>query len=266
MVRVRAEHWIDVSVEPQFAVGARAINVVVAPIRAVAVFKFQAEQRRDSNGDGVNVGFGATVEVSRFLRHVSLGSHNGRFLRHRFSPKPKVIATQNSLPKRKHVAKEAVSAALQTKTRQRSERICKPNDAPKTKPRPCVKPCCAAYESPKSHQLVCVQDRDQTIGAAKQVNADIVLAFFEVGNRVVRKHVPLPFRIRFCDIIRQNGVREMGLVAEVGFGRNFEERGEIAIDERPISVLPSGEAWRAVNDLVGYWVRSSSAKRVIGLR
>ena len=47
---------------------------------------------------------------------------NGRFLRHRFSPKPKVIATQNSLPKRNHVAKEAVSAALQTRTRQRSER------------------------------------------------------------------------------------------------------------------------------------------------
>ena len=65
--------------------------------------------------------------------------HNGRFLRHRFSPKPKVIASQNSLPKRNHVAKEAVSAARQTKTRQRSERTCKPNDAPKTKPRPCVK-------------------------------------------------------------------------------------------------------------------------------
>ena len=55
-------------------------------------------------------------------------SYNGRFLRHRFSPKPKVIATPNSLPKRNHVAKEAVSAAWQTKTRQRSERICKPND------------------------------------------------------------------------------------------------------------------------------------------
>ena len=65
--------------------------------------------------------------------------HNGRFLRHRFSPKPKVYATPDSLPKRKHVAKEAVSAALQTRTRQRSERRFKPNDAPKTKPRPCVK-------------------------------------------------------------------------------------------------------------------------------
>ena len=70
---------------------------------------------------------------------IDLGSANGRFLRHRFSPKPKVIATLFSLPKIDHVAKEAVSAAWQTRTRQRSERICKPNDAPKTKPRLCVK-------------------------------------------------------------------------------------------------------------------------------
>ena len=40
--------------------------------------------------------------------------------------KAKVIATQISLPKRNQVAKEAVSAALQTRTRQRSELICKP--------------------------------------------------------------------------------------------------------------------------------------------
>ena len=64
---------------------------------------------------------------------------NGRFLRHRFSPKPKVVATTFSLPKRNRVAKEAVSAAWQTKTRQRSKRRGKPNDAPKAKPRPCVK-------------------------------------------------------------------------------------------------------------------------------
>ena len=64
---------------------------------------------------------------------------NGRFLRHRFSPKPTSVATPNSLPKRNHVAKEAVSAAWQTRTRQRSERIRKPNDTPRTKPRPCVK-------------------------------------------------------------------------------------------------------------------------------
>ena len=66
-------------------------------------------------------------------------TYNGRFLRHRFSPKPKVIATPNSLPKRIHVAKEAVSAAWQTKTRHRSDRRGKPNESPKTKPRPCVK-------------------------------------------------------------------------------------------------------------------------------
>ena len=40
-------------------------------------------------------------------------SHNGRFLRHRFSPKPTSVATPNRLPKRNHVAKEAVSAAPQ---------------------------------------------------------------------------------------------------------------------------------------------------------
>ena len=74
--------------------------------------------------------------------------HNGRFLRHRFSPKPKVVATQNSLPKRNHIAKEAVSAALQTKTRQRSERRRKPNGAPRTKPRPCVKTMLGGTELP----------------------------------------------------------------------------------------------------------------------
>ena len=41
--------------------------------------------------------------------------------------------------KRNHVTKEAVSAAWQTKTRQRSERICTPNHAPRTMPWPCVK-------------------------------------------------------------------------------------------------------------------------------
>ena len=61
----------------------------------------------------------------------TLVTDNGRFLRHRFSTKPKVIASQNSLPKRNHVAKKAVSAAWQTETRQWSERICKPNDASK---------------------------------------------------------------------------------------------------------------------------------------
>ena len=53
-------------------------------------------------------------------QHRALGPHNGRFLRHRFSPKLTNVATPISLPKRNHVAKEAVSAAWQTKTRFRS--------------------------------------------------------------------------------------------------------------------------------------------------
>ena len=48
-------------------------------------------------------------------------AHNGRLLRHRFSPKSKSVVTQNSLPKRNHVAKEAVSTARQTKKRYRGE-------------------------------------------------------------------------------------------------------------------------------------------------
>ena len=43
--------------------------------------------------------------------HIRLGAANERFLRHRFSPKSKSVATLFSLPKRIHVAKEAVSAA-----------------------------------------------------------------------------------------------------------------------------------------------------------
>ena len=66
-------------------------------------------------------------------------SHNGRFLRHRFSPKPTNVATPNSLPKRINVAKETVSAAWQTRTHHRNGRPGKPNDVPITKPRPCVK-------------------------------------------------------------------------------------------------------------------------------
>ena len=88
------------------------------------------------------VGHGIGGVSTRAKRGISyrLGSPNGRFLRHRFLPKPTNVATPISLPKRIHVAKEAVSAARQTKTRQWSERCCKPNDAPRTKPRPCVKP------------------------------------------------------------------------------------------------------------------------------
>ena len=80
------------------------------------------------------------IRVVNAMCHAQYGrSPNGRFLRHRFSPKSKSAATPNSLPKRNHVAKEAVSAVLQTRMHQRSERTCKPNDAPRTKPRPCVK-------------------------------------------------------------------------------------------------------------------------------
>ena len=98
------------------------------------------------------------------LRHGNLVvSANGRFLRHRFSPKSTNVATVNSLPKRNHVAKEAVSAAWQTRTRQRSERICKPNDAPMTKPWPSVKTmlCGGRYER---HQ--------KTIGSSTGAIAD----------------------------------------------------------------------------------------------
>ena len=50
-----------------------------------------------------------------------ISPHNGRFLRHRFSPKPTSVTTEISLPKRNHVAKEAVSTASQTKTQQPSD-------------------------------------------------------------------------------------------------------------------------------------------------
>ena len=85
--------------------------------------------------------FSAGVDNGKGILHeIRVSSVRQRkVLRHRFSPKPKVIAIENSLPKRNRVAKEAVSAAWQTSTRQRSERICKPNDAPRTKPRSCVK-------------------------------------------------------------------------------------------------------------------------------
>ena len=50
-----------------------------------------------------------------------VGAYNGRFLRHRFSPKSKSVATPISLPKRNHVARDAVSTASQTNTRQLGE-------------------------------------------------------------------------------------------------------------------------------------------------
>ena len=48
-------------------------------------------------------------------------AYNGRFLRHRFSPKPTSVATPNSLPKKSPVAKEVVSAAVANQTQQQSE-------------------------------------------------------------------------------------------------------------------------------------------------
>ena len=62
-----------------------------------------------------------TLDSRMGLHSIQRRSHNGRFLRNRFSPKPVSVATTNSLPKRNHVAKEAVSAAWHTRTRQRSE-------------------------------------------------------------------------------------------------------------------------------------------------
>ena len=72
--------------------------------------------------------------VQRFSR-----ADNGRVLRHRFSPKATSVATPISLPKRNRAAKEAVSAALQTKMHHRNDRHGKSNESPRTKPRPCVK-------------------------------------------------------------------------------------------------------------------------------
>ena len=110
------------------------VNSLVGAFRGNASFRPRAEPRDKQRTEGDDAKWYCELDESG-----DGSSPNGRFLRHRFSPKPKVIATQSSLPKRNHVAKEAVSAAWQTKTRQRSERISKPNDAPKTKPRPCVK-------------------------------------------------------------------------------------------------------------------------------
>ena len=67
------------------------------------------------------------------------------------------FATAISLPKRNHVAKEAVSAALQTKKRQRRDKCGKPNDAPTTKPWLCVKTMlCDRQKLILGHQLPAV--------------------------------------------------------------------------------------------------------------
>ena len=74
-------------------------------------------------------------------------SPNGRFLRHRFSPKPKVIATSNQFTKKKQACQRGGVRGVANKPRQRSERRFKPNDAPRTKPRPCVKTMLADNQS-----------------------------------------------------------------------------------------------------------------------
>ena len=126
------------------------VNSLVGAFRGNASFRPRAEPRDKQRTEGDDAKWYCELDESG-----DGSSPNGRFLRHRFSPKPKVIATANSLPKRNHVAKEAVSAARQTKTRQRSERICKPCDAPRTKLRPCVKTMlcvtCAGEERQMHH-------------------------------------------------------------------------------------------------------------------
>ena len=110
------------------------VNSLVGAFRGNASFRPRAEPRDKQRTEGDDAKWYCELDESG-----DGSSPNGRFLRHRFSPKPKVIATPISLPKRNHVAKEAVSTALQTNARQRSDKRGKPNDAPTTKPWPCVK-------------------------------------------------------------------------------------------------------------------------------
>ena len=75
----------------------------------------------------------ATAESGPYQALVE--SHNGRFLRHRFSPKSKSVATQNSLPKKSHVAKErGVHGDANQHATMLAGQHGKPNDAPTTKP------------------------------------------------------------------------------------------------------------------------------------
>ena len=97
------------------------VNSLVGAFRGNASFRPRAEPRDKQRTEGDDAKWYCELDESG-----DGSSPNGRFLRHRFSMKAKVIATQISLPKRNQVAKEAVSAALQTRTRQRSELICKP--------------------------------------------------------------------------------------------------------------------------------------------
>ena len=69
-----------------------------------------------------------------YLWHITEGFYDTASLR-----RQKASQHKNSLPKRNHVAKEAVSTAWQTSPRHRNDQRGKPNDAPVAKPWPCVK-------------------------------------------------------------------------------------------------------------------------------
>ena len=64
---------------------------------------------------------------------------NGRFLRHRFSPKPKVIATANSLPKKNTLPKRRCPRRCKPERDNGASGVSRPNIALTTKPRPRVK-------------------------------------------------------------------------------------------------------------------------------
>ena len=66
-------------------------------------------------------------------------SPNGRFLRHRFSPKPINVATAISLPKEHALPKRRCPRRGKPKRDNGAKERGKPIDAPRTKPWPCVK-------------------------------------------------------------------------------------------------------------------------------
>ena len=144
------------------------VNSLVGAFRGNASFRPRAEPRDKQRTEGDDAKWYCELDESG-----DGSSPNGRFLRHRFSPKPEVIATANSLPKRNHAAKEAVSAARQTKTRLRSERICKSNDAPRAKPRPCVKTMLCGW----SELTLCLRDDLKRFRHGIAVFVDSVVVF-----------------------------------------------------------------------------------------
>ena len=86
------------------------VNSLVGAFRGNASFRPRAEPRDKQRTEGDDAKWYCELDESG-----DGSSPNGRFLRHRFSSKPTSVATVNSLPKRNHVAKEAVSAAWQIK-------------------------------------------------------------------------------------------------------------------------------------------------------